>query len=116
VPGVSDYVSGKSYKQWLNPAAWTAPAAGTFGDSPRNSVYGPRFTQIDSALVKQTPLGEDRSLEFRSEFFNMFNHPNFGQPDSTVGDGGFGQVFSTFGRTIGFGTSRQIEFALKLRY
>ncbi len=116
VPGASTYAPGKNYQQWLNPKGWTDPAAGTFGDSPRNSIYGPRFTQIDSALVKQTPLGEDRSLEFRSEFFNMFNHPNFGQPDTTYGDGGFGQIFSTFGRTIGFGTSRQIEFALKLRY
>ncbi len=116
VPGVPQYVSDKSYRQWLNPAAWTRPATGTFGNSPRNSVYGPGFTQIDSALVKATPLSEGRSLEFRSEFFNMFNHPNFGQPDSTKGDGSFGQIFSTFARTIGFGTSRQIEFALKLRY
>ena len=116
VPGESSYVSGKNYRQWLNPAAWTTPSAGTFGNSPRNSVYGPGFTQVDSALVKETPLGESRSLEFRSEFFNMFNHPNFGQPDSTYGDSSFGQIFTTFGRTIGFGTSRQIEFALKLRY
>ncbi|WP_158615456.1 TonB-dependent receptor [Acidipila sp. EB88] len=114
--GQPEYAPNRSYRQFFNPAAWTAPATGTFGNSPRNSVYGPGLAQIDSALVKETPLGEGRSVEFRSEFFNMFNHPNFGQPDSTYGDATFGQIFSTFGRTIGFGTSRQIEFALKLRY
>jgi hypothetical protein len=46
----------------------------------------------------------------------MFNHPNFAPPDSTYGDSTFGQISSTFGKTIGLGTERQIEFALKFRY
>jgi len=46
----------------------------------------------------------------------MFNHPNFGQPDSYYGDTTFGQIFSTFGSTIGLGTPRQIEFGLKLHF
>jgi hypothetical protein len=116
VPGVDPYVHNKSWKQYFNPNAWSTPEAGTFGDSPRNGVYGPGFAQIDSALVKQTAITESKSLEFRAEFFNMFNHPNFAQPDSTYGDAAFGQISSTFGRTIGLGTERQIEFALKFRY
>jgi hypothetical protein len=116
VPGAEHYVHGRSWKQYFNPDAWSTPAEYTFGDSPRNGVYGPGFAQVDSALVKQTPLAEGRSLEFRAEFFNMFNHPNFGQPDSTYGDSTFGQIYSTFGKTIGLGTERQIEFALKFHY
>jgi hypothetical protein len=116
VPGVSQFVSNKSWRQYFNPDAWAMPAAGTFGDSPRNGVYGPGFAQIDSSLLKRTPLGEGRSLEFRAEFFNMFNHPNFAQPDSYYGDTTFGQILSTFGNTIGLGTQRQIEFGLKIHY
>jgi Carboxypeptidase regulatory-like domain len=115
-PGVNQYVQNRGVHQFFNPDAWSLPAAGTFGNSPRNGVYGPGFAQIDSSLIKQTPLSEGRSIEFRAEFFNMFNHPNFGQPDSTYGDSTFGQIFSTFGSTIGLGTSRQIEFGLKLHY
>jgi hypothetical protein len=116
VPGVHQYVTNRSHRQYFNPDAWAMPAAGTFGNSPRNGVYGPGFAQIDSSLIKRTELSEGRSVEFRAEFFNMFNHPNFGQPDSTYGDSTFGQIFSTFGSTIGLGTSRQIEFGLKLHY
>jgi len=116
VPGAAKYVASKSWKQYFNPDAWSMPAQFTFGNSPRNGVYGPGFAQVDSSLIKQTPLAEGRSLEFRAEFFNMFNHPNFGQPDSTYGDSTFGQIYSTFGKTIGFGTERQIEFAVKFHY
>jgi hypothetical protein len=126
VRGAAQHVQNKSWRQYYNPDAWTVPLAGTFGDSPRNGVYGPGFTQADSSLVKQTPLTEGRSLEFRAEFFNMFNHPNFAQPNSTCGQStpgtpncsgeAFGQITSTFGSTIGLGTSRQIEFAVKFHY
>jgi hypothetical protein len=119
VPGVHQYVQNRGVHQFFNPDAWSLPAAGTFGNSPRNGVYGPGFAQIDSSLIKQTPLSEGRSIEFRAEFFNMFNHPNFAQPDSTwtsKTDPSFGKFYSTFGSTIGLGTPRQIEFGLKLHY
>jgi len=116
IPGVSPYNSDKTIEHWFNPAAFAMPAQGTFGDCPRNSVYGPSFKQIDFSVLKDTKLGESRSLEFRAEFFNVFNHPNFDQPDSTFGTGGFGQVFNTFGRTIGLGTPRQIQLAMKLNF
>jgi hypothetical protein len=116
VPGAALYAHDKSWRQFFNPDAWSTPAQFTFGNSPRNGVYGPGFAQVDSALVKQTAFTETKSLEFRAEFFNMFNHPNFAPPDSTYGDSTFGQISSTFGKTIGLGTERQIEFALKFRY
>jgi hypothetical protein len=116
VPGVSEYASAKSVNGWLNPAAFSMPAAGTYGNCARNTFYGPSFKQIDFSLLKDTNLGESRDLEFRAEFFNIFNHPNFDQPDSYYGTPGFGQIFNTLGRTIGGGTSRQIQMALKFTF
>lgn len=113
VPGQPLYAAHKSWRQWFNPNAWSMPAQGTFGDSGRNTIYGPGFNQLDTSLIKQTPLGGDRNLEFRAEFFNVLNHPNFAEPDTTFGTEGFGQIFNTFGATIGSGTPRQIQLALK---
>jgi hypothetical protein len=116
VAGVNEYAANPSVNGWLNPAAFTMPAAGTFGDLGRNTVYGPGFTNVDFSLLKNTKLGEKRNLEFRAEFFNIPNHPNFAQPSSTYNTSSFGQIFQTFGSTLGLGTSRQIQFALKLSY
>ncbi len=116
VPGQPFYASQRSWRSWLNSNAWSLPAAGTFGDSGRNTIYGPTFKQIDASLIKETPLSEGKSLEYRAEFFNLFNHPNFAEPDTTFGTEGFGQTFNTFGSTIGLGTSRQIQMALKFMF
>jgi Carboxypeptidase regulatory-like domain/TonB dependent receptor len=128
VPGVSPYANPQTITEWLNPAAFAIPAAGTFGNCGRNTIFGPNFRNMDFSLLKDTKLGETRSLEFRAEFFNIFNHPAFAQPDTTfdgvttnaqgqtVPVGGFGQIFNTLGSTLGFGTSRQIQFALKFRF
>ena len=113
VPGVSPYAANQTITNWFNPAAFSMPAAGTFGNCPRNSVFGPTFKQIDFSVLKDTQLTESKSLEFRAEFFNIFNHPNFDQPNSYFGTSAFGQVFNTFGRTIGLGTPRQIQLAMK---
>jgi hypothetical protein len=127
VAGVNPYASPRTITNWLNPAAFSMPAAGTFGNCGRNTIFGPGFRNLDFSLLKDTKLGETRSLEFRAEFFNIFNHPEFAQPNTTYGtttapDGtvsviqGFGQIFNTLGSTLGFGTSRQIQFALKFRF
>ena len=116
ISGVDEYAANPSVNGWLNPAAFTLPAAGTFGDLGRNTVYGPGFTNVDFSLLKSTKLGEKRNLEFRAEFFNIPNHPNFAQPSSTILTSSFGQIFQTFGATLGLGTSRQIQLALKLNF
>jgi carboxypeptidase family protein len=116
VPGVDPYASPKGVNGWLNPAAFSMPAAGTYGNCGRNTIYGPSFKQVDFSMLKETKLGESRNLEFRAEMFNIFNHPNFDQPDTTFGTSGFGQIFNTLGRTIGGGTSRQIQMALKFSF
>lgn len=116
VGGVDSYANPRTISDWLNPAAFSMPAAGAFGNCARNTVYGPNFRNVDFSLLKETKLGESCNLEFRAEFFNIFNHPAFAQPDTTFGTPSFGEIFNTLGRTLGAGTSRQIQFALRFSF
>ena len=116
VAGVDPYADPRTISDWLNPAAFSVPVAGTFGNCGRNTIYGPDFRNVDLSVLKETKLGESRTLEFRAEFFNIFNHPAFAQPDTTFGTPGFGQIFNTLGSTLGAGTSRQIQFALRFSF
>ncbi len=116
VPGVDIYPVNQSITNWLNPAAFSVPATGTFGNASRGIFYGPGLCNIDLSLIKNVPLTERLKLQIRGEFFNFLNHPNFAQPLSTLGTSGFGQVFNTLGRTIGFGTSRQIQLAARIDF
>ncbi len=97
----------------INVAGGTGPNQGRFGTLGRNTFRGPAFHQFDFALIKDTPFGrrgkgELGILEFRAEFFNLFNVVNFGLPSNTVRGTGFGLISRTAG------TSRQIQFSLKL--
>jgi Carboxypeptidase regulatory-like domain len=113
VVGVDPYAANQTINNWLNPAAFSLPASGTFGDLGRNTIYGPGFAQVDFSVLKQTRMGEGKRLEFRAEIFNVLNHPNFAEPNTTFGTASFGKIFNTFGATLGFGTSRQTQLALK---
>lgn len=99
-----------------NPAAFTDPPANTWGTCPNSVVRGYSFAQTDFSLIKETPFMEGKSIEFRAEFFNLFNHTNFNPPDQFMDDPTFGQPQSTLGQLIGSGTPRQIQLALKLRF
>ncbi len=116
VPGVNIYPANQSINNWINPAAFATPAAGTYGNAGRGIVYGPRLFNIDTSAIKDTAITETLKFELRAEFFNVLNHPNFAEPGSTFGTSGFGQVFNTLGRTIGFGTSRQIQLAARFNF
>jgi Carboxypeptidase regulatory-like domain/TonB dependent receptor len=116
VADIDPYAHPQTITDWLNPAAFSIPAAGTFGNCGRNTIYGPDFRNVDFSVLKETKLGESHILEFRAEFFNIFNHPAFAQPDTTFGTPGFGEIFNTLGRTLGAGTSRQIQFALRFSF
>lgn len=93
----------------------TGPNSGVFGTLGRDTFRGPGFHQFDVALIKNTPVGhrgkgELGILEFRAEFFNVFNIINFGLPSNTVLGSGFGIISHTAG------PSRQIQLSLKLVY
>jgi len=81
----------------------------TFGDLPRNSIRGPGLNNFDISLVKKTPIRESKSLEFRAEFFNAFNHTQFFAVDNKGLSSTFGQVLSDRG-------PRLIQLALKFYF
>ena len=113
VPGVSPKLSsGRSHTsrvaEYFNTAAFQVAPYTTYGSVARDSLYGPGLVNFDISIFKEFKLSERLGkLQFREENFNLFNHPNFGLPDSTVTDGSaFGQIFSA-------GDPRFIQFALK---
>jgi hypothetical protein len=95
---------------WLNTAAFTNPAPFTFGTEGRNDLRMDWSRNLDLSLFRSFPLTESKRLEFRAEAFNALNTPRFGQPDSTVGDQYFGQVFQQAN------SPRQIQLALKFYF
>jgi len=99
----------------INVAGGTGPNQGRFGTLGRNTFRGPAYHDFDMAIIKDTPFGhrgnaEMGTLEFRAEFFNIFNIVNFGLPSNIVTGSGFGIISKTAG------TSRQIQFSLKVIY
>ncbi|MFZ0214104.1 MAG: TonB-dependent receptor [Candidatus Acidiferrales bacterium] len=113
--GAPLYGNGTPGDFW-NPAAFSDPPTNTFGTCPNSVVRGPKFAQTDFSAIKHTPFGEGKEVEFRVEVFNLFNHTNFDLPDNYVDDATFGQLLSTVGKTIGFGTSREVQLALKIHF
>jgi hypothetical protein len=101
----------------VNPGAYTAaPVVGSdgstgFGDSPRNCIIGPGQTNIDFTLAKIIKIGEHQSLRFRSEFFNLFNHPSFANPQPGLANVAAGSSVGEITQTVG--TPRLIQFSLK---
>lgn len=89
-----------------------------FGSLGRNVIIGPRFNNTDFSVIKNTKINETTRLQFRAEFFDVFNHTNFGQPGrvAQVGSTTFGVISSTRFPTGDSGSSRQIQFAMKLLF
>jgi len=117
VPGVSLIPpGGRTVNEWINPAAFSAPLPGTFGDAPRDVARGPGAWQMDFGVGKRMPISERVQLQFRAEVFNIFNHPQYGLPqaDFSAGPGVFGNIITTLNTgPVGTGTPRQIQFVLK---
>jgi hypothetical protein len=98
---------------FINPAAFAVPALGTFGTCAPRAFHGPGLENMDLSLFKTFLLTERYKVEFRSEFFNSFNHPNFGNPSANAAPAAIG----TFGRLLGtIGDPRDIQFALKIYF
>jgi hypothetical protein len=72
---------------YLNPLAFIQPAFGSFGNLGRNSVFGPGYHNLDFSITKNTQLKEQLTLQFRAEFFNILNHPNYAQPNHNITPG-----------------------------
>jgi hypothetical protein len=129
VPGVPLELFGSQYPggKIFNSAAFTAPSQGQQGDFGRNVLRGFVAWQADVAFQRQFQLTEKVGLRFRGEFFNLFNHPNFGPPDNNLTDALFGLSTQTLASSLGSGGAnggfnplyqiggpRSIQLALKL--
>jgi hypothetical protein len=100
--------SERSLTRWFDATAFAAPAPYTYGNSARNLLFGPGDIVFDLSVLKDTKIKEAVTLQFRAEFFNLPNHPNFGNPASNI------SVPSTVGGIFGAGDPRQVQFGLKL--
>jgi len=86
-----------------------ALGAGRFGSLGRNVFHGPGDINFDVTLMKRTRVGEGKTIEFRAEFFNVFNHVNFGNPNGNIGSANFGRITTT-------DDPRLIQFGLKFQF
>ena len=100
----------KTTDDWFNPAAFSTPAAYTFGNLGRNTVYGPGMQTMDLSLVRAFPIADRARIELRVEAFNSLNHSNWGTPNRFVNTPQFGSITeaSTPGRE--FQLSARVSF------
>jgi hypothetical protein len=135
IPGVSlTPPGGRSIAQWINPAAFSLPTLGTYGNATRNLFAGPGTWQVDTGVAKTFPLAERTRVEFRAEAFNIFTHPQLGPPNVTCTvtavaptgcAGGFGSITTALNLNtnivnpitpVGSGTPRELQFALRFEF
>ena len=105
--------SGRSHgdmvKQFFDTQLFVQNALGTFGNTGKNVLLGPRFFNADIAALKNTKLTERANLQFRAEFFNIFNNVNLKAPDARLTSSGFGRITAAYDPRI-------IQFAMKLAF
>jgi hypothetical protein len=137
VPGVDPFLHTGDGRYYLNPAAFTFPQPGHFGNLGRYALHGPNLSQLDFTVHKKFPVGEKRNLEFRAEFYNIFNHANFATPPAVLSTGlgtgagqiqpgqpfsfasagaAFGVFNSTVSKDVGLGAQRQIQMSLRFNF
>jgi outer membrane receptor protein involved in Fe transport len=137
VPGVDPFLTTSDKRIFLNPAAFTFPEPGQFGNLGRYALHGPGLSQLDFTLHKKFAIDEKRNFEFRAEFYNIFNRANFanppavlatglgtasnqlqpGQPYSaSIAGGAFGVFNSTVSKDVGLGAQRQVQLSLRFNF
>ncbi|HEX5891148.1 MAG TPA: carboxypeptidase regulatory-like domain-containing protein [Pyrinomonadaceae bacterium] len=131
IPGVPLEIHGSQFPggKIFNRAAFSAAPAGTQGNLGRNVLRGFGAWQADVGLQRRFHLSERLRLRFRAEFFNIFNHPNFGNPTNVLTSPLFGRSTQTLANSLGSGGAngglnplyqvggpRSIQFALKLQF
>ena len=108
----------RTVESWFDTGAFATPGLQKFGNAGRNILSGPGTEQLDFSAFKSFPLSSDRArrIEFRTEFFNLTNTPQFNNPNATFGNAGFGAITSAGAPLSLQRTSRQVQFALKLYF
>ena len=109
--GVSmDPPEGSDRTVWFNRAAFAAGDVGTFGTVGKGAYFGPRTFYFDMGLSKNVRMSNDMGIQFRAEFFNIFNQVNFANPATAVNSASFGRITSTHANQ---GDPRIMQFGLK---
>jgi hypothetical protein len=96
--------------EWYNTAAFVSPATGTYGNSGTNSLSSAHVSEMDMSLFKNFPIGEQWSLKFRAEVFNIFNFQNYGVPDDNISDPTAGVI------TNNVTTPRELQLGVHLTF
>ncbi len=114
----SGKLANPSIKAWFNTTDFVSPGNYTYGNSRRNILFGPGTKQFDMSLFKEFPLGENqaRHLELRAETFNIFNTPQFNNPNSSIGNAADGTITSAGSPLLFQRASREIQLAAKLYF
>jgi len=100
----------KTTNSFWNAAAFSAPAANTFGNAGRNTLIGPGMRAFDFSMAKNFRIDEKRRVQFRGEIFNIFNHPIYDQPNTTFNNADFNTIRGILINT----TPRQVQLGLKV--
>ena len=103
------HLANPTLAKYFNTAAFVQNQPGQFGNSGRNSIVGPNQFNIDFGLSRRITLREAKAIEVRSEFFNVLNHPNFGNPSTTLTNARYGAITSA-------SDPRILQFALKFAF
>jgi hypothetical protein len=108
----------RTYSRWFDPTVFARPARGDYGNAPKDIYRGPGINAWDISIFKNFPLfSESRIIQFRSEFYNMFNHTQFAGVDSTARfDAAGNQVNTRLGQVTSARSARVIQFALSFKF
>jgi len=110
VPLVNPGAPDTKVNAYINKAAWSKAPSGTVGNAARGMYFGPGQANLDFSIFRYFPIREQKKVEFRSEFFNITNHPDFSNPNTSMDSASFGQISGT---TV---NARIIQFALKMTF
>jgi hypothetical protein len=103
--------------EWVNPAAFSIPASGTFGNLGRNAFRAPRISELEFALAKDVLLGERMKVRFRADVFNVLNRAQFGAPNADFSQTTFGVITTTISNyATGRGTPREFQLSAKISF
>ena len=100
----------RTLQRWFDPTAFGTPPLYTYGSLGRDTLFGPGRVNFDLSLIKDFKFNERVKVTFRTESFNIFNHPQFGQPNASIGNNQAGLISSTVGN------SRLLQLALRLQF
>jgi hypothetical protein len=107
--------AGTHCKSYLNPASFTNNASGTYGNIVKGAFVGPQYADWDASLARRFAITEGTYFQLRAEYFNVLNHPNFGDPGTTATSSNFGQITSTSPQNSNYSNDPRIaQMSVKL--